>query len=89
MPHPPVFNENMLYKTRTNKIDMWQLVKSISKKGQATIILLDSLEGNAKGEKVFTDLAATKLNMLKGKLVFKDETIDEAFSAISKFISFN
>ena len=59
---PPVFSENILYKTWKNKIDMWQLVTSVTKKEQTIIILLDLLEGNAKAEKAVSDLTATELN---------------------------
>ena len=94
---PPVFSENMLYKTWRNKIDMWQLDTSVPKKEQAIIILLDSLEGNAKAEKAVSDLTATELNngegintlFTKPNLVLKDETVDEAYITYSNFISFN
>ena len=49
--NPPVFSENMLYKTLRNKIDMWKLITSVPKKEQAIIILFDSLEGNTKAKK--------------------------------------
>ena len=75
---------------------MWQLVTSVPKKEQ-TIILLDSLEGNAKVEQAVSDLTATEFNNDEGintlfaklDLVFKDETLDEAYSTYSNFISFN
>ena len=56
----------MLYKTWRNKIDMWQLVTSVPKKEQAIIILLDSIEGNAKAEKAVSDLTANELNNDEG-----------------------
>ena len=40
----------MLYKTWRDKIDIRHLVTSVLKKEQAIIILLDSLEGNARAE---------------------------------------
>ena len=75
---------------------MWQLVASAPKKEQAIIILLDSLEGNAKAEKAVPDLTATELNndegitlFVKLYLAFKNETVDEVHSTYSNFISFN
>ena len=75
---------------------MWQVVTSVEKNQQPIIIFLKSLEGNTKAEKAVSDLTPTDLNTDQGmnllfeKLdkVFQSETIDEAYSTYSAFISF-
>ena len=56
----------MSYKTWTNKIDMWKVATVIPKEQQATIVLLESLEGNAKAEKAVSELTATDVNYENG-----------------------
>ena len=56
---PAVFAENILYKTWKNKIEMWKHVTSIEAKEQGIVVLLDSLDGNAKAEKAVSELTAT------------------------------
>ena len=68
----------------------------MEKNQQAFFIFLESLEGNLKVEKAVSDLTATDLNtdqemnLLFEKLdtAFQSETIDEAYSTYSAFISF-
>ena len=75
---------------------MWKLVTSVLAKEQGIVVLLDSLEGNAKAEKAVCDLTATNLHTDEGlktlfdklDIVFKSEKVDEAYDAYSKFISF-
>ena len=84
-------------KTWRNKTDVRDLVKSVLKKEQTNTILLDPLEGNAKAENTVSGLTATELNNDEGintlfvtiNLVFKNETVGEAHSTFSNFISFN
>ena len=93
---PPKFIEGMSYKAWKNKITMWKIVTTVPKKEQAIVILLDSLEGNAKAEKAVSELTATDLNnddgidILFQKLdrVFESERIDEAYNVYSNFIRF-
>ena len=57
---PPKFQNGMPYKTWKNKIDMWELVKTIEKKkDRAIVVLLESLEGKVKAEKAVQDLKAS------------------------------
>ena len=56
----------MSYKTWTNKIDMWKVATVIPKEQQATIVLLESLEGNAKAEKAVSELTVTDVNYENG-----------------------
>ena len=82
----------MSYKTWKNKIDMWKIVTSIPKEQQAIIVLLESLEGNAKAEKVESELTATDVNNENGmKLLIEkldkvcgSEKVDEAHQAYSR-----
>ena len=53
---PPKFTDGMLYKTWRNKIEMWELVTNVPLNKRGIIVLLDSLEGNAKAEKAVVDL---------------------------------
>ena len=41
---------------------MWKIVTAIPKVQQAIIVLLESLEGNAKAEKVVSELTAADVN---------------------------
>ena len=63
---PPVFADNMLYNMRKNKIEMWKLVTSVEAKEQGIVVLLDSLDGNAKAEKAVSELTAAELNVENG-----------------------
>ena len=84
---PPVFHEDMLYKTWKNKLNMWQVITSVAKKEQSISILLDLLEGNAKAEKAVADIKAGERNNDDGVKVIKDkldrilleESADEAY----------
>ena len=65
---------------------MWELVTSVEVKEQGIVVLLDSLDGNAKAEKAVSEVTAAELNVENGlnlmleKLdrVFQEDTIDEA-----------
>ena len=48
----PVFHEDMLYKTWKNKLNMWQPI----------VVLLDSLESDAKAEEAVADIRAEEIN---------------------------
>ena len=93
---PPIFKEGMSYKSWKNKIDMWQLATSVKKEEQAIVVLLESLDCNAKAEKAVSELTANELNTNEGmnllitKLdnVFLSETIDEAYNTYSKIINY-
>ena len=84
---PPKFLEGMSYKTWKNKIDMWKIVTAILKEQKAIIVLLESLDGNAKAEKGKSELTATDVNNENGmkllieKLdkVFENDKIVEAY----------
>ena len=84
---PPVFHEDMLYKTWKNKLNMWQIITSVTKKEQSISILLDLLEGNAKAKKAVADIKAGERNNDDGVKVIKDkldrilleESADEAY----------
>ena len=94
---PPKFIQGMSYETWKNKIEMWKIVTSISKKEQGIIVLLESLEGNNRAEKAVSELTAAQLNIDTGldvlleKLdkVFVSDTVDEAYSTYSRFIKFH
>ena len=94
---PPKFTDGMLYKTRQNKIEMWELVTDVPLNKHGIIVLLDSLEGNAKAEKAVIDLSASQLNndgglnvlFAKLDLVYQEEAVDEAYNVYSKFINFS
>ena len=94
---PPKFTDGMLYKTWRNKIEMWELVTNVPLNKHGIIVLLDSLEGNAKAEKTVVDLSASQLNndsglnVLFAKLdyVYKEEAVDEAYNVYSKYINFS
>ena len=76
---------------------MWELITSVPKKEQGIIVLLETLEGNAKAEKVLADIKANELNVENGlkfitdKLdkIFLEETPDEAYKIYSDFINYN
>ena len=93
----PQSKESMSYKSWKNRVEMWQLVTSIPKKEQAIVIMLKSLENNAKAEKAVSEFTAAELNTDEGmellitKLdsIFQNETIDEAYDTYSKFINFS
>ena len=92
---PPVSTENILYKTWKNKTEMWKLVTSVEAKEQGIVVLLDSLDGNAKAETAVSKLTAAELNVENGlnllleKLdkVFQEETIDEANNVYSSLLN--
>ena len=94
---PPKFTDGMLYKTWQSKIEMWELVTNVPLNKCGIIVLLDSLEGNAKAEKAVVDLSASQLNndgglnvlFAKLDLVYKEEAVDEAYNVYSKFINFS
>ena len=48
---PPKFVNEIPYKTWKNKIDIWKVARYIPKEQKAIIVLIVSLEGNAKTEK--------------------------------------
>ena len=87
----------MSYKTWTNKIDMWKVATVIPKEQQATIVLLESLEGNAKAEKAVSELTATDVNYENGMnlliekfdKLFESDKINEACPVYSRFITFH
>ena len=92
---PLKFNERMSYSAWRNKVKMWEIVTSIDKKERVITVLLDTLEGNVKAEKAVQDLRAEELNttdginiLLNKLVVFKNEKVDEAYNAYSKFITF-
>ena len=93
---PPKFTDDILYKTWRNKIEIWELVTNVPLNKRGIIVLLDSLEGNAKAEKAVVDLSASQLNndgglnvlFAKLDLVYK-EAVDEAYNVYSKFINFS
>ena len=72
---------------------MWELVTSVEVKEQGIVVLLDSLDGNAKAEKAVSEVTAAELNVENGlnlmleKLdkVFQEDTIDEAYNVYSSF----
>ena len=91
------FLEGMSYKTWKNKTDMWKIITTIPKEQQATIVLLQSLEGNAKAERAVSELTATDVNNENGVTllikqldkVFESDKIDEAYLVYSRFINFH
>ena len=93
----PKFLEGMSYKTKKNKIDTWKIVIAIPKEKQAIIVLLESLEGNAKAEKAVSELTAIdvdnenvmKLLIEKLEKVFESDKIDKACLVYSRFINFH
>ena len=50
--HHLCFTKTMLYKTWKNKLKMWQPI----------VVLLDSLESDAKAEKAVADIRAEEIN---------------------------
>ena len=94
---PPQFKESMSYKSWRNRVQMWQLVASILKKEQAILIILASLDNNAKAEKAVSEFTAAELNTDKGmellisKLdsIFQGEAIVEAYDTCSKFTNYS
>ena len=58
----PKFLQEMSYKTRKNKTDMWKIVTAIPKEQQVIITLPESFEGNAKAEKAVSELTTTDVN---------------------------
>ena len=85
----------MSYKIWTNKIDMWKVATVIPKEQQAIIVLLESLEGNAKAKKAVSELRATHVNyengmnllMEKLDILFESDKIEEACPVYSRFIN--
>ena len=59
---PPKFHYNMSYKTRTNKLEMWQKATKLPKSAQAIIVLLEALDGNVKAEKAVENVTAHGIN---------------------------
>ena len=43
--------------------NMWKIVTAIPKEQQAIVVLLESLEGNAKAEKAVSELTAIDVNI--------------------------
>ena len=94
---PPVFQEDMVYKTWKNKLNMWQIITLVPKKEQGIVVLLDSLEGNGKAEKAIADIKAEEVNNGDGikviidKLdqIFLEESVGEAYKVYSSFINYN
>ena len=76
---------------------MWQLVASILKKEQAIVIILASLDNNAKVEKAVSEFTAAELNTDKGMelliskpdSIFQGDAIVEAYDTCSKFINYS
>ena len=93
----PKFLQEMSYKTRKNKTDMWKIVTAIPKEQQVIITLPESFEGNAKAEKAVSELTTTDVNNKNGmKLlieksdkVFESDKIDEVYLVYSRFINFH
>ena len=93
----PVFHEDMLYKAWKNKLNIGQIITSFPKKEQGIVVLLDSLEGNAKAEKTVADMKAEEINnddsikVITDKLdqIFLKESADEAYKVYSNFINYN
>ena len=93
---PPVFHEDMVYKTWKNKLNMWQIITLVPKKEQGIVVSLDSLEGNGKAEKAIADIKAEEVNNGDGikvieKLdqIFLEESVGEAYKVYSNFINYN
>ena len=94
---PPKFLEGVSHKNWKNEIDMWKIATAIPKEQQAIIVILESLEGNAKAEKAVSELTATDVNNENGmkllieKLskVFESDKINEAYLVYSRFINFH
>ena len=71
----------------------WKLVTSVKKEEQTIIVLLESLDCNAKVENAVSELTTSKLytndgmDILTKKLdsIFQSEIIDSAYSTCSKF----
>lgn len=74
-------------------MEKWKLVTSVKKEEQTIIVLLESLDCNAKVENAVCELTASKLytndgmDILTKKLasIFQSEIIDSAYSTCSKF----
>ena len=75
---------------------MWKLVTSVKKDEQPIIVLLESLDCNAKVEKAVSEFTINQLNtydsmnILTGKSdnLFQSKTIDEAYNTFSNFIDY-
>ena len=88
---------NMSYKTWPNTFEMWQKVTTLSKSEQATIVLLEALDGNIKAEKAVENINAHNINNDNGmnylieklNYVFKSKKNDDVYLDYSKFIKFN
>ena len=93
---PPKFHNSMSHSMRRNKIKLWEIVTTVDKNERAIIVLLDALERKLIGEKTVHDMRMKELNTDNGMAVlfrkfdvaFKNETVDGAYSANSKFITF-
>ena len=74
---PPKFTDGMLYKTWQNKIEMWELVTNVPLNKRGIIVLLDSLEGNAKDEKAVHEMklpnTVLTFKLLDGAKISDDE----------------
>lgn len=74
-------------------MEKWKLVTSVKKEEQTIIVLLESLDCNAKVENAVSELTTSKLytndgmDILTKKLdsIFQSEIIDSAYSTCSKF----
>ena len=77
---PPRFRNDVPYKVWKNKLSMWTLVTAVSKREQAIIVLLESLDGNHKTEKAVADSTADELNK-DDELKILLEKLDVSFQA--------
>lgn len=94
---PPKFNNDIPYSNWRNKIGMWQLVTPVPKNEQAIVVVLESLEGNAKAERAASELQTESLHHDDGMerllahmdIAFKTEKVDEAYAAYTNFTKFS
>ena len=76
---------------------MRQTINAVPKKEHGIVVLLDSLEGNAKAEKAIADIKAEERNnddgvkVITEKLdqIFLEESADEAYKVYWNFINCN
>ena len=75
---PPKLKNDTSYSEWKNKLDIWCIVCGYENKGQAIIVLLQSLNENKKAEKAVSKLKVTDLNVDDGfdKLINK---LDKTF----------
>nr|CAB3262905.1 uncharacterized protein LOC100184952 [Phallusia mammillata] len=92
---PPRFGDGTAYSSWRNKVEMWQLVTAVPRKEQA-ILVVESLEGNAKADRAVSVLRTNFLHHENGMerllthmdAVFETEKVDEAYAAYTDFSSF-